>query len=171
MRWFMFCWQRLFDYAGRSRRREYWLFLLFDQVLAGLLLGIAFTSTSMEALAAGKPDAWAVVALVAFCGYSLAALLPYFAVTVRRFHDVGRSGWWLLLVIGATLANRLGVVASLSARCETPFLSDGLQTAFFRISQIAGWIWIYLLFTVFVRDGQPEENRYGPSPKSLSSDD
>jgi uncharacterized membrane protein YhaH (DUF805 family) len=30
--------------------------------------------------------------------YSLAVLIPAFAVTVRRLHDIGKSGWWLLLL-------------------------------------------------------------------------
>ena len=167
MRWFMFCWQRLFDYAGRSRRREYWLFLLFDQLLSALLLGIALSSSPVASLTAGKMDVDAVtiLALLVFMGYSLAALLPYFAVTVRRFHDVGRSGWWLILVIGVMVFNRLGIVASLSSKCETPFLAANLQSVFLTASQVATWVWIYLLITVFLRDGEPTENKYGPSPK------
>lgn len=168
MRWFMFCWQRLFDYAGRSRRREYWLFLLFDQLLSALLLGIAFSATPVEALKAGKfeIDPVAILAFLVFLGYSLAALLPYCAVTVRRFHDVGRSGWWLLVVVAVMAANRLGILASLSAKCDPPFIAAHLQSAFLTASQVAGWVWIYLLVTVFVRDGNPSDNRYGPSPKS-----
>lgn len=71
------------EFTGRARRTEYWMFALFN-LLASMVLG--------------------VVDRILFRGhgilgglYSLAVLIPSIAVSIRRLHDTGRSGWWLLL--------------------------------------------------------------------------
>ena len=80
-------WQRSFDYGSRSRRREYWLFLLVHLAIL-LLLFYFFGDFS-------NPDepSGGVIAT----GYSLAGIFPSLALTIRRFHDQGRSGWWVLI--------------------------------------------------------------------------
>ncbi len=71
------------DFSGRARRTEYWMFTLFN-MLALIPIGIlAFMSETVGGL----------VAIV----YLLAMVIPSLAVAVRRLHDTGRSGWWLLL--------------------------------------------------------------------------
>ena len=69
------------DFEGRARRTEYWMFLLVN-VLIAFVLGIIAAMTGFRALSTL---------------YSLAVLLPGIAVGVRRLHDTGRSGWWLLI--------------------------------------------------------------------------
>lgn len=77
-------------FSGRARRKEYWMFFLFN-IIIGFVLGI------IEGIA-GIPG---VISML----YSLAVLLPGVAVSVRRLHDIDRSGWWLLIglvpIIGA----------------------------------------------------------------------
>ena len=68
-------------FTGRARRKEYWLFTLVNFVVT-FLLGIID-----QKLTGG----W--LQLV----YGLAVLLPGLGVSVRRLHDIGKSGWWLLL--------------------------------------------------------------------------
>ena len=70
-------------FSGRARRSEYWWFLLF------IVLVYA------AAIAADAALGLMVLYGVAF----FALLLPNLAVSVRRLHDVGRSGWWLLLTL------------------------------------------------------------------------
>ncbi len=82
--------QNYCNFSGRSSRSEYWWYCLFTFCLS-FVLGIIFGSNSV----AGE----AVQGVV-----SLALLLPGLGLAVRRLHDTGRSGWWLLLcltVIGA----------------------------------------------------------------------
>lgn len=81
------CFNKYVTLTGRATRPEYWYFVLFAVLaqLAGatidaILFGVEET--------AGRP----IAALV-----SLGLLLPGISVSVRRLHDVGRSGWWLLL--------------------------------------------------------------------------
>lgn len=77
-------------FKGRTRRRDYWYFALF-QIIA--VLAISFVERQ---LAIANPEilfGW-FTAL-----YLLVTLLPALAVTVRRLHDTSRSGWWVLLYI------------------------------------------------------------------------
>ena len=75
-------------FSGRSRRKEYWYFVLFNIIVSIVLAGIdallgTFSSASNIGLLSGI--------------YSLAVLIPTLAVSVRRLHDIDRSGWWILI--------------------------------------------------------------------------
>lgn len=74
-------------FQGRARRREYWMFTL-GTVILGVIAG---------AIDAGLT----AVAGVAFVGIllNLALIVPSLSVTARRLHDIGRSGWWMLLIL------------------------------------------------------------------------
>ncbi|MGO4438755.1 DUF805 domain-containing protein [Rhizobium sp. RAF56] len=70
------------DFSGRARRSEFWWFFLFNVVASGvadILSRAIFGNDALGAL------------------YSLALLIPAVAVSVRRLHDVDRSGWWILI--------------------------------------------------------------------------
>jgi uncharacterized membrane protein YhaH (DUF805 family) len=88
MNWFLLALNKYAVFEGRARRREYWYFLLFYLLifLALFLLdvGLGTYSPKME--------------LGFFSGfYSLLIFLPSLAVTARRLHDTGKSGWWQLI--------------------------------------------------------------------------
>lgn len=77
-------------FSGRSGRKEYWLFFLFNLIINVVSVVIQ--------LYLSKPSP--IVALVTglvFMAYSLAALIPGLALTVRRLHDTNHSAWWLLI--------------------------------------------------------------------------
>jgi uncharacterized membrane protein YhaH (DUF805 family) len=88
MNWYLMVWKKYAQFSGRSRRNEYWMFTLFNLLIYVLLYGagIALADSGI-----GK----AVLGLCAI--YGLAVLIPSLAVGVRRLHDTGRSGWWLLI--------------------------------------------------------------------------
>ena len=69
------------DFAGRTGRNDFWMFVLFYVALSIL---------------AGAIDFVLGIGLVSLI-YSLALLLPLVAVVARRPHDTGRSGWWQLV--------------------------------------------------------------------------
>ncbi|MFM1810557.1 MAG: putative cytochrome [Bacteroidota bacterium] len=75
--------QNYANFNGRARRAEYWYFFLFNMI-AAVIVGFI----------AGLID-FAVLGNI----YTLAVLLPSIAVGVRRMHDVGKSGWYLLIPI------------------------------------------------------------------------
>jgi uncharacterized membrane protein YhaH (DUF805 family) len=70
------------DFSGRARRTEYWLFFLFNLVIAMVLGVVDFLLGTLGALGAV---------------FALAILIPSIAVAARRMHDTNRSGWWLLI--------------------------------------------------------------------------
>ena len=81
--------QNYFDFKTRSRRSEYWYFSLF-LILLGIATGLADQLVfSTETTDIGPLNGIA----------SLATLIPSFSVSVRRLHDIERSGWFLLLAL------------------------------------------------------------------------
>lgn len=88
MNWYLKVWKNYAVFSGRAQRAEYWYFVLFNTIVYVLLLTIGG--------AIGTQDAQAGIGLV-YMAYALAALIPSIAVGVRRLHDIGKSGWWLLL--------------------------------------------------------------------------
>ena len=85
------------NFSGRSRRPEYWYFVLF-LFLVGIVTGLA----DFGIFHTPESDIGPFSAI-----FVLATLIPSLSVAVRRLHDIGRSGWFLLLalipVIGALL--------------------------------------------------------------------
>jgi uncharacterized membrane protein YhaH (DUF805 family) len=80
MSWFTLALKRTFEVSGRSRRREYWVFQLV-WVIALVLVSFMLASGSK-----------------AFLGLLvIAGLIPALTVTIRRLHDINRSGWWILV--------------------------------------------------------------------------
>jgi uncharacterized membrane protein YhaH (DUF805 family) len=69
------------DFEGRARRTEYWMFFLVNLIIA-IVIGIIGRIIHVPVLSTL---------------YSLAVLVPGIAVGVRRLHDTGRTGWWLLI--------------------------------------------------------------------------
>lgn len=97
--------RRIFDYRGRSSRREYWWFQL-AAILVWFLLGVPVELTSPAAddpyaTSSGVTDVLAAVLVVLYVLY-LVTDLP---LTIRRLHDVGRRGWWLLLGLIPVIGN------------------------------------------------------------------
>lgn len=92
MYWMLLPFRRYAEFSGRSRRLEYWMFMLFNiLVMAGLVIAMAsFGSLSEDSLFSG-------ITGILFVIYFMIVLVPSVAVQVRRFHDQGRSGWMILL--------------------------------------------------------------------------
>lgn len=73
------------DFAGRTRRRVYWEFVLVNALIAtaiGAIEGLLLNGSYLLGLV-----------------YTLAVLLPSLGAAVRRLHDTGRSAWWLFLMV------------------------------------------------------------------------
>ena len=76
------------DFNGRASRSEYWWFQLFYII-------VAFVAVIFDSMYIDNSQTMGPLELVT----TLALLLPALAVTARRLHDVGRSGWWMLIFI------------------------------------------------------------------------
>ena len=77
--------QKYAVFDGRAKRSEYWLFVLIHFLISVVLAALS-----------SVVDEWL---LGVYFLYFLATLLPSLAVTVRRLHDIGRNGWYILVVL------------------------------------------------------------------------
>ncbi|MGB2554289.1 MAG: DUF805 domain-containing protein [Flavobacteriaceae bacterium] len=90
------------DFNGRARRKEYWIYNIINSIIGGLLFFLDYLlGTTIDFLDLGEGNSLGILYLV----YALFVFIPGVAVAVRRLHDVGKSGWMLLIalipVIGA----------------------------------------------------------------------
>ena len=88
MSWFIEALGKYAVYSGRSRRKEYWFFVLFVVVISTVL-------TIIDGLIGAYDRSTGVGLLSAI--FSLAILIPSISVSVRRLHDIDRTGWWVLI--------------------------------------------------------------------------
>ncbi len=70
------------NFNGRARRKEYWMFFLFN-------LLFAFVVAIVDYLLGTFPAIYLI--------YMVAMIIPGIAVSLRRLHDIGKSGWWFLI--------------------------------------------------------------------------
>jgi uncharacterized membrane protein YhaH (DUF805 family) len=120
------------NFQGRSRRSEYWWVQLFNFlviVVPAFLLGALGMGSN------GEPNGLGIVLIGIMGLYFLAILLPGISLSVRRFHDLGQTGWLVLVFAVAGLLPVVGLFASLG--------------------QI---IW-------FIFPGTNGPNKYGPDPR------
>jgi uncharacterized membrane protein YhaH (DUF805 family) len=138
MNWILLPYKRYFDFTGRSRRMEYWSFQLMWVIVLFLIVGIS------EALGfgSGVDDSKDVhpVALSLLGLWVLGNFIPSLALGVRRWHDLGQTGWFVLL---------FGVLSAI------PLI--GL------IPALGNIIWFFM-------PGNVGENKWGPDPKDMQGD-
>lgn len=118
MKWFFKCFRQYADFDGRARRKEFWWFTLINFVIM-FALTIGWTAPIFNmAVDSGdvpSPDETELLLVMAKSPclyilfiYYLAILIPSIAVTVRRLHDMGRSGYWAFFVYSTSICSALG---------------------------------------------------------------
>ncbi|HEY9190101.1 MAG TPA: DUF805 domain-containing protein [Sulfurovum sp.] len=90
MNWYLKAFKEYATFSGRAQRAEYWYFVLF--YIIGFML-MSFLD--------GMLGSFSMEAGIGLLGgiFLLVHMLPSIAVSVRRLHDIGRTGWWYLLII------------------------------------------------------------------------
>lgn len=103
--WFMNGLTQYSDFHNRARRKEFWWFSLIQWFIVAFLFGMAgvmvagsgaYDSDSLDmdqVPLSGWIFFYAAIAAI------VVLVIPYFAVTVRRLHDTGRSGWWSVFLL------------------------------------------------------------------------
>lgn len=91
MDWMILPYQRYFEFTGRSRRKEYWMFTLLQFLIISAVVALAFSFSSQ-----GEDTVMTVLVSGAVIWF-LTTVIPNLAVQVRRFHDQDLTGWLVLL--------------------------------------------------------------------------
>ena len=87
MNWYLDAWKNYINFQGRARRKAYWMFVLFN------LIALVVLSFIESAIGLSGQNGYGILTGL----YTLAIILPLIALAVRRLHDTGRSGWWILI--------------------------------------------------------------------------
>ena len=124
------------NFSGRASRSEFWFFTLFILIVYTISILIIF-KISLQFL-------WV------FGVFAIGMIVPALSVTVRRLHDINKSGWFILLPLPAEL------VAKIFERSSESF-GPGLSIIF---SIIAIVLYVYL-FALYCKDGDKKNNRFG----------
>ncbi len=163
------CIRKYADFSGRATRAEYWWWLLAT-ILASLAI------CAVDSFIGAISNAYFYTPLSTI--FALAVLLPDLAVTARRLHDIGKSGWWQLVwfAIGilAIIPIIVGVLVGLSglltgeedwgkwwsAVSWAPIVAGILVAFLVWIGLVVWWlVWM-------VKLGQSGPNHYGPDPRA-----
>lgn len=88
MQWYLKAVKNYVGFTGRSRRKEFWMFVLFNIIFTIVAMALDNVAGIADPMTGYGP----IYGL-----YALAVLLPSIAVAVRRLHDVGKSGWFILI--------------------------------------------------------------------------
>ncbi|MDE2779811.1 MAG: DUF805 domain-containing protein [Chloroflexota bacterium] len=169
------CLRKYADFSGRATRAEFWWWVLVTALVSFVINAIE----SAFGIFGGR-----LLPIPYFIGidplstiYTLAILLPGLAVTVRRLHDIGRTGWWQLVWIMIALAGFIPVASGI-ALSVTSLISSGsgwnaLGEPAFWIPVAIGlglsalvWLGLFVWWLIWmVTPGQPGPNIYGPDPR------
>ncbi|GLY94176.1 DUF805 domain-containing protein [Actinoplanes sp. NBRC 103695] len=102
------CFRKYATFEGRARRAEYWWFTLLNVLLYAIVLAVGF---GLDSATGGE----GVIPGVLIVLYVLAVFLPSLAVTVRRLHDAGNTGWFYLLSLIPFVGGIILLVLTLQA--------------------------------------------------------
>lgn len=166
MHWMFLPLKRYAEFSGRSRRMEYWMFVLFQILLAvafWVLLAIVGGGALMSG---GDPNAIAaaggavMIVSILYALASLALIIPGIAVGVRRLHDTDRTGWWILGPIAGYILMMVGGVMAASSP-DNPGLGGILAMVGMIMVVVLGLVLLVFMFL----EGTRGPNKYGPDPK------
>ncbi len=168
------CIRKYADFSGRATRAEFWWW-----VLATTIVSMAFSAVDSFINAVSGAYFFSPLSSV----FGLAILLPNTAVTARRLHDTGKSGWWQLVwvVVGilAIVPAIVGVIAGLAGFFSGSQDWDIWWSNVSWIPIVVGvlvtlaiWLGIFIWWLVWmVKQGQSGSNHYGPDPRAWEDGD
>lgn len=102
MNWYLKVLKQYADFSGRARRKEFWMFVLFNFIFSIIAMFLdKVLGTTLNIYEQSVDYGW--IYLI----YGLLVLIPFIAVSVRRLHDIGKSGWAYLIglipIVGAII--------------------------------------------------------------------
>ena len=171
MDWMLLPLKRYAEFSGRSRRMEFWMWILFTFIVGlvlGLIdgiLGFRLGPSSSSSFSSAGTAGFSMFSSIGILGslWSLATLVPNIAVAIRRLHDTNRTGWWLLLPV---IPYVIGLVIMLSAAASQNLGMIGIGGIF----SLIGLVGAIVLLVFYCLPGTPGPNRFGPDPLDGTGD-
>jgi uncharacterized membrane protein YhaH (DUF805 family) len=148
MEWVLMPLKRYAEFSGRSRRKEYWLYVL-GICAVSMVLGVIEGAAGINKMVLGVYGPLTALLLVG-------TIIPSLAVGVRRLHDTDRTGWWIVL----PLVPEAACFYFLSQGDLPKVLIFGLITLVLAL----------VLLAFLVMDGTKGPNKYGPDPKGAETE-
>ncbi len=163
------CLRKYGDFSGRATRAEFWWWQVFGWI-GGLICGSI--DTSIRSIAGGDSYAFSLFGSI----FGLAILLPGLAVQARRLHDIGKTGWWILVwvvifvfgLIPLFVGGGIFIVDWLvggERGSFIPLLVGGIVTLVVVLA-VAVWVIVWM-----ARQGQDGPNQYGPDPRAWDDEE
>ncbi len=158
--------QKLFSFQGRIRRRDWWLLGIAMAVIGTIVISV---------LDAALKQSGQTVRMVVNDGFVLLMNWMGFALSAKRMHDRGRSGWWLIVPLVVDVAAiALAVTAYFTMMAaghdqnalSAAIGSAGLAGIVLMLLMLVVGIWLFI--DLGCLDGAPGPNKYGPSPKAAA---
>ena len=154
MNWYIEVIRKYAIFSGRARRQEFWMFTLFSFIIS-VLLSIVDNVLDLKI---NNNNSGILNSI-----YSLFVFMPSLSVSVRRLHDIGKSGTYLLLLIFAPIA-----IAFMWIFMFASIISASISIIFLIIFILLYFTWyIY----IFAKDSVFGPNEYGNNPKGLGNNE
>ena len=175
MEWMILPLKRYAQFSGRSRRKEFWLWILFT-IIASVVLGIFDTilglggSTTAARQVATAPGSFGAGYNAGVRGgvlanvFALATIIPNISVSVRRLHDIDRSGWWILLPAVPAIALIVAIFTSIASANTSVMILSGIFGLAVLGCGILQLVW-------YCTAGTHGPNRFGEDPKGNLPED
>jgi len=142
------------NFNGRARRSEFWYFILMNMIFSIALMVI----DKLLSLSTGFTS-FKIIQNI----YSLLLFLPGLAVAVRRLHDVGKSGWWMLVFYLVIAVSAGGVAAIWFSSLQSPgSIFTNVWFYVLLLVALGSSIWMMVLNCIA---GEQGANKYGSDPK------
>ena len=173
------CLRKYADFSGRATRAEFWWWVLATAIAS---LAVSVVDRVIDVLIAfvvgfGLSPFTAI--------FALAILLPNLAVTARRLHDIGRTGWWQLVWYVIAFVGTIPLIAGLVITIIWVFAGEsfsiGIAEEFLGENPIGVWVplvvgglitlaiyaalFVWMLIWM-IKQGQGGFNRFGPDPRA-----
>ena len=136
-------------FGGRATRAEYWWWVLFVFLGRAVFQGVDDVINSETSLGENR---FRIL-------FTMAMLLPTMSATVRRLHDIGKTGWWLAVWVGCPIV----AIGALGASLDQGIADQGGFIALVLITSAAIGVWWIVWM---VRQGESGGNRFGPDPRA-----
>ena len=150
MKYYLLALKKYAVFEGRASRREYWMFFLFNAIF--MILAVILDAVLQTTIRTNG------VSLSLFTtGYSLAILIPTISIAVRRFHDVGKEGLPIILIVYVYAFIFYPITRAVMGKWIVLDIIAGIFNIFFIVSGI------YIIL-VLLSPGDTEDNRFGQSP-------